>query len=239
MLSDNVTTTGLGFLTNNIQTDTSVQGVLDCLNINLPLFAKKQKGETTLNENGLTQRLCHFLTRNIGSFPFFFEKEDMEDDKKGNSSKVDVGVYAQSEVIVVNDRQFDENESFFKIEAKRLGKLEKVREKEYIVGQFDKDEKYKNSGGIERFKKGIHGGKLKHAALIGYVQLHDFNHWFKTINGWITDLSKAKPEFWSESELLQKESFLSELSTYISYHLRVQKGGKDEIKLHHFWVNLQ
>lgn len=220
------------------KTDKEIQAVLDCLNLNLPVFAIKQKGETKLNEDGLTQRLCRFLNRNIGNFPFLFDKEDMEEDTKGNSSRVDVGVYAKTETIVVNDRAFTENESFFKIEAKRLGKLKKEREQEYVVGRFE-GKKYLDSGGIERFKKGIHGGKLKHAALIGYVQLHDFNHWFNAVNGWITDLSKAKPEFWSEHELLENERSSSELSTYISSHLREQKGVKDEIKLHHFWIDLQ
>lgn len=239
MIGENTPRNSYGKVSIIGKTDKEIQAVLDCLNLNLPVFAIKQKGETTLNENGLTQRLCRFLNRNIGNFPFLFDKEDMEEDTKGNSSRVDIGVYAQNEVIVVNDRQFDENESFFKIEAKRLGKLEKVREKEYVVGRFDKDRKYKNSGGIERFKKSIHGKKAIHSAIIGYVQLHDFNHWFKAINGWITDLSKAKPEFWSAHELLQNESAASKLATYISYHLREQKGVKDEIKLHHFWIDLQ
>jgi hypothetical protein len=240
MLSDQVNTTaGLGFLTLNIETDTSIQGVLNCLNLNLPLFAKKQKGKIKMNEDGLTQRLCRFLNRNIGSFPFLFEKEDMENDEKGNSPRVDIGIVSNTETIIVNDREFTEDETFFKIEAKRLGKLPKIREKEYVVGREDKEGKYINSGGIERFKKGIHGKNLIHAAIIGYVQLHDFKHWHKSINSWITGLSKETPAFWSNKELLKNESAKSELATYTSHHLREKESIKDEIKLNHFWVDLQ
>ena len=239
MLSENINTVGLGHLTLNIETDTSVQGVLACLNLNLPLFAKKQKGEIKMNEDGLTQRLCRFLNRNIGSFPFLFDKEDMENDKKGNSFRVDIGTYSQTETIIVNDREFTADETFFKIEAKRLSKLEKSRKREYVIGREDKDGKYINSGGIERFKKGIHGKNLIHAALIGYVQLYDFTYWHQSINGWILDLSKEKPTFWSDKEMLKNESFTTELATYVSYHIRKQKGIKDEIKLNHFWIDLQ
>jgi hypothetical protein len=238
MLGDIQPTNSFGYVVIDDKVDKEIQGVLSCFFINLPLFVIKQKGKIDMNEDGLTQRLCMFLTRNKGEFPFHFQKEFMENDENGSSKRVDVGVYAQNETIIVNDRQFEENESFFKIEAKRLGKLGKVREKEYVEGRFEK-EKYKDTGGIERFKKGIHGKKAIHSAIIGYVQLYDSNHWFATINGWISDLSKEKPEFWSENELLKNESSSPELATFTSYHLREQKGVKDEIKLHHFWIDLQ
>lgn len=104
MLSDQINRpVSLGFLTLDIKTDTSVQGVLDCLNLKLPLFAERQKGETEIVEDGLTQRLCMFLTRHSAEFPFHFKNEFMEDDRKGNSPRIDVGVYAQNEKIVVNN----------------------------------------------------------------------------------------------------------------------------------------
>ena len=238
MLGDNRPKNSHGRISISQKNDKEIQSVLDCLNLNLPSFAKKQKGKTEMNEDGLTQRLCRFLNRNIGIFPFLFDKEDMEEDRRGNSARVDLGIYSKSETIIVHNRKFTEDETFFKIEAKRLGKLATARKREYVVGR-QKDGKYINSGGIERFKKGIHGGKLIHAALIGYVQLHDFKHWFSAINGWILDLSKDKSQFWSKKELLKNESSTPKLATYISYHVRMQKEVKDKIKLHHFWIDLQ
>ena len=89
---------------------------------------------------------------------------------------------------------------FFKIEVKRLTNLGVARQKEYVIGRMGK-EKYKESGGIERFKKGIHGSKLKFAGMIGYIQKEDFDYWFAEVNSWISDLINENGTFWKEEEI--------------------------------------
>ena len=119
------------------------------------------------NENGITQKLYFYLD-------YFIHKEQtsftlihqyIENTETGASSKVDLGFYL-----------YGQDKAFFCIEAKRLCFSGK-REKEYLIGHFEKS-KYKNYGGVERFKKGIHGSSLKYSAIIGYVQKNDFSFWF-------------------------------------------------------------
>ena len=205
------------------------------------MFAKKNIGATSSNEKGLTQKFCILLNRRKIKEPFFFQPEDMEDQEKGNSPQVDVGIFSDKEKIIVLDTIYGENDAFFKMEAKRLGKLGVAREKEYVIGRIENG-KYLDTGGIERFKKGIHGRKLKHAAIIGYVQNENFDYWFLEINSWIEELIKSKSTFWKkEDKLIKTHSKNIESSLVlkpISYRTKPDSI-PDFIQLTNFWVDLK
>ena len=116
-------------------------------------------------------------------------------------------------------------ELIYCIEAKRLPTGKRDREKEYVMG---------DGGGIQRFKKNLHGmnrtgNLLERNGMVGYVQENDFDHWHTQINQWITD----EPT-WSNTEMLQKVSF-GTIAKLESTHERISK---DNLKLTHFWINL-
>jgi hypothetical protein len=97
--------------------------------------------------------------------------------------------------------------------------------------------KYKNCGGVERFKKGIHGKTLKYGGLVGYVQAQNFNYWCTAINSWIDDLIAGKIQastHWTEDDRLTSEHTDKITAQYRSKNLRE----KDAIILFHLWVNL-
>lgn len=216
------------------EVDKSIVAVIDFLKLHLKEFAQKKKGSLTQNESGLTQELLHFLKRKESSQPFFFDKEFMEDTQNGNSPRVDIGTLSIDEKIIVAEREYGENDSFFSVEAKRLPTIGTNREKEYLVGH--------NSlcGDVERFKWGKHGSKLPIAGLIAYVQKESFEHWFVQINSWIEEQINDDSSFWTEEDKLTRLSKASENDTaeFISKNLRIIAKDKDSIRLYHFWVNL-
>jgi hypothetical protein len=70
---------------------------------------------------------------------------------------------------------------FLVFEGKRLPAPSKAREREYVSGGTA------YSGGIQRFKRGLHGATVEQAAIVGYVQDDGFAQWLTRINSWISD----------------------------------------------------
>jgi len=219
----------------DLEEETSIKAVAGFVRTYFEEFAKKNKGLLDQNETGITQKLCIFLNRNSQQFPFFFQPEYMEDTTKGNSPQVDIGTFSIDEKIIVSDRLYGEEDSFFSMEAKRLPTPGHNREKEYVIGHETE------CGGIERFKKSIHGNGLKYAAIIAYVQGDSFDYWFMEINKWIDELAKDNGSIWKANDKLRghidkDRLFLVEL---ISENARFKEGSQlENIYLFHFWINL-
>lgn len=234
MLSDNLQNYSSGRLTGGIELDSSIKGVIDFIEIHFPEFSIKVKGEITTSEKALTDKLCKFLTRKASACPFYFHHENVENHASGTSPQTDIGTVSESERLTIGDRSYGEFDSFFSIEAKRLPTPGQNREKEYVVGHI------RPSGGIERFKKRIHGKDLKYAAIIGYIQEKDTNHWFLKINEWIGELSTSDPELWTEDDKLVKHhSNSTDLDKFSSRNSREKINGQEDIiSLFHFWINL-
>jgi hypothetical protein len=170
--------------------DASILTVVAFVEKHLVEFSNRYADSIITNEKGLTHELCIMLELHarMEGFPFLFKGEFMENPEKGNSPQVDIGVISHlEEGIFIDSKYHSSRKSFFSMEAKRLGKLSKAREKEYLVGRMEKA-KYIKCGGIERFKNEIHGKGLKYCGIIGYVQEYDFNYWNHTINSWIDAL---------------------------------------------------
>jgi len=100
--------------------------------------------------------------------------------------------------------------------------------REYVKGGRD--------GGIERFKKEKHGKEHNVAAMLGYVQDHDFDHWHSKVNSWIDDLipDTSQNPRWKKQDKLTTTK-VADIAEYISKHSRIKE---KPITLHHFWINL-
>ncbi len=235
MLSDGIIYTGSGAITSGIENEHSLKAVITFIKEHFRTFAEDNKGSLDMNEKGLSQKLCIALNRKAKKHPFFFHSEYMENVDSGNSPQVDIGTLSEEEKIVISDREYNEDDSFFSIEAKRLPTPGKNREKEYVVG-LDSP-----SGAMERFKKGIHGPHLKYAAIIAYVQNETFEHWFLKINSWIEELaSDMLQTLWTNKDKIEKADETDKLIIHLlSENSRIIDGvNLDDIKLFHFWVNL-
>lgn len=213
----------------------SVFNVLKYIEKQLPRFAEEYSRSRIKNEKGLTQNLCLMLNRFTEEYPFYFHKEFMEVPERGDSPQIDIGVISRHSN-TINSRFYNVEESFFAMEAKRLDDVGKKREKEYLIGRFENG-KYIDCGGVERFKKEIHGRNVDYGVLIGYVQKYDFNYWYNKIDGWIDNfISYRSPRYknWVVADKLLKQC---NRSTYAKYKSK-NKRRRDSITLFHLWINL-
>jgi len=219
-------------------THRAILRVVDFVVYHLETFAQEYAGAPITNEKGLTQKLSLLLETQarLNGYPFIFAKEYMEDPERGNSPSVDIGVINVDGEMFIHSKWYSNEESFFSMEAKRLDVISGVREKEYLVGRWEND-KYKDCGGIERFKKGIHGRNLYYSAIIGYVQRFDFDYWYKTINSWIEEfITGNNPSNiqWSNDDKLILDRKTTTTAIFLSKNSR--KDGT--IHLYHLWINL-
>lgn len=235
MLADQPTNIANGSLTSGLEADDSIKAVVVFIKECFKTFAVNNKGAVSLNEKGLSQKLCIFLNRSAKRHPFFFHSEFMENIDSGISPQIDIGTLHEDEKIVISDREYGDEDSFFSIEAKRLPTPGTNREKEYVVG-FDTE-----SGGIERFKKGLHGPKIKYAAIVGYVQKEDFNHWFLKINSWIHDLAITDSTgLWKDADQVKCDNINDPIFVELSseHTRRILGLTSNNIFLYHFWIDL-
>lgn len=236
MLSENPITPVSGTISFGIDADDSIKAVIAFLRINLLKFATNNKNHQTLPEESTNQLLCGFLNKEAKKHPFRFQPEFIEKLTSGQSPKVDFGTLSDEEKIVISDREYGEDDSFFSFEAKRLPTPGSGREKEYVTGKGAKV-----SGAIERFKKGLHGSKIKYAAIVGYIQKEDFNHWFLKINGWIDELSAVDTTgLWSANDRINCNDLdVSVFVELFSEHSRINHEElQANIELYHFWIDL-
>jgi hypothetical protein len=125
------------------------------------------------------------------------------------------------------------------IEAKRLPAPSKDREREYVTGTNKVSGT--PTGGIQRFKLGLHGAQVQDAVIIGYVEKQSVQYWHATINQWITDLvteTSSDGCVWKEADKLQQLVCDNEraTATTVSNHRRRNACRTRSIKLHHLWV---
>jgi len=235
MLAERPITTVTGNITFGIEVDDSIKAVINFLRSHLPKFASNYKLKTALPEESTNQMLCGYLNKEAKKYPFRFQPEYIENLSSGRSPKVDFGTLSDSESIIISDREYGEDDSFFSFEAKRLPTPGRIREREYVSGNG-----LKSTGGIERFKKSIHGRQIKYAAIIGYVEAEDFKHWFLKINSWILELAaKDQSGLWSNFDQLNCNKFTEDIfiELYSEHSRNSSETQLATINLYHFWIN--
>lgn len=199
----------------NSTADKIVTFLQDCL----LLFREKYLGNKN-NEWFLNQELEILLQckSREKSYPFIFKGEYM-DKSIDKNTKVDIAIiYTETY----------ETTAFFTIEAKRL-RYPKKETKHYVCG---------DTGGIERFKRELHGKDLSQSAMIGYVEEGKFDDWLVIINYLIKKLCESNKKDsiqWSESDLLKPLNVNVHLAQYSSEHFRISS---TPIFLTHLWVKM-
>jgi len=195
------------------------------------------EGKEDDNENHLTNELCKQLGfKKPTGFPFYFQHQNIEDAKENTSTDFAAfGTYAYAQTYNKEGGEFP----LVKFEAKRLNTtLPKKREREYVIGEYEKSELVKNSGGIERFKNLRHGKDVAHAGIIGYVQTDTFDHWIEKINGWIKE-EVSNPHdstlTWDEDDYLKANWANDNLSSYLS---KPKRKKFEQLNMHHVWIKL-
>ena len=133
--------------------------------------------------------------------------------------------------IWIDGRRHVDFDPLLPIECKRLPTPTGDRdEREYV---FTKDG---TTGGIQRFKAGLHGANHTLGAMIGYVQSETVQHWDARIADWINGLIKAGQIGWIAADLLEfeQENPSKKIATLKSKHAREK--GLPDIALRHLWI---
>ena len=205
MLADNFQNNKRQEVKSDFTSDGKIISLLKFLESHLPDFPYKMKVVKNTDERIINQKLLRFFSGQ--SLLFIFIPENL-DEKGENISKPDFGVYEKIKVADCNQQRF------FDIECKRL--YDTTKSKQYVSGR---------TGGIQRFKENKHGVNLPYSAMIGYVEIEDFNFWHEKVNSWISE----------------KEEYLqfvenNKIAKLKSIHKRNKE--KTKIELIHFWVNI-
>lgn len=210
-----------------------ISKVLDFVTSVLQYFEGKEND----NENHLTNELCKQLGfKKPPELPFFFQHQNIEDAKENTSTDFAAfGTYTYAQICNKEGDEFP----LVKFEAKRLSSiLPKKREREYVIGEYEKGKLTKNSGGIERFKNLRHGKDVVHAAIIGYVQTDTFDHWAEKINGWIKAEANTPHDStltWDANDHLKPNGMNDNMCSYLSKPKRKEFG---QLNMHHIWISL-
>ena len=199
----------------------------------LPAWRDDTGRPAELSENKLNLQLCKFLDIQARNY-FPMVRFDHEEYQTGHRS-VDLSASPlKSTIIGVN--LYSIYTPFLVLECKRLPAPSRDREMEYVTGG-----KEHKTGGIQRFKLGLHGADLDLVVMIGYVQEHSIRHWHQKINDWITELAngiKSDCCAWNADEILEPiyEHNSNELASYRSFHARIGHESDNDIQIRHLWI---
>ena len=154
------------------------------------------------------------------------------------SRRADISVTID-ESVPINARYYTKYELVLVMECKRLPADRADREREYVTGRKGE----KKSGGIQRFKLGLHGAAMDIAVMIGFIQKDMMRHWQEKINEWIRELINEPTGdgcVWGADKLLTRleENISKGIARYHSAHKRTGDEEKNEIVLHHLWIKM-
>ena len=220
-----------------LQHDSIVPKTLEFIRTQLPQWRDDPKRPVSESEKSLNSTLCDFLEfRRREILPMARFKH--ESPQHGNRT-VDIGVHGTAEETVIGASTYSLYDPFLVIECKRLPSPGgRDREQEYANGYTNTGSP---TGGIQRFKLGLHGKNVETAVIVGYIQMNDPKHWRKTINNWIRDLSKSTQKdslHWCEDEQLSKSKSDKPVGMYSlrSKHPRLSVGITLPIEVLHYWI---
>ena len=134
----------------------------------LPLWRQRPEISQVEDEPRLNQSLCLHLDQ--ASRHKFDSIRFLQEPIQGSGRNADIGALPV-DTITVEGITYKDYEQLLPIECKRLPTPPDSRrsELEYVHGMPGK-----RTGGIERFKHGLHGRENRHALLIAYVQAKSF-----------------------------------------------------------------
>ena len=228
---------GKGRITRGIAAGTLPRQTIDFVLTQLPAWRDDRDREPKEAEEDLNGQLCKFLnTRARSVYPMaHFHHEEPQTRRH----RVDVSALA-TKPIWAGSRRYSIYEPFLVLEGKRLpAPPPRDREREYVTGADSRSRA--PTGGIQRFKLGLHGAAVETAAMIAYVQQGTPEHWHKTINQWIADLAKNPGDDacdWTKGDMLHqlREDVLRAVTGCRSSHARSSDTRSGTIELHHLWV---
>jgi hypothetical protein len=226
-----------GRITSGIKLRTFQLSIINFVQQQLSIWRDDPDRPDEQSENKLNLQLCKFLDSRarVDFYMIRFGPEEYQIRQR----RVDISA-SPAESIFLEAKPYTIYDPVLVLECKRLpAPPPKSREKEYVTGLASK----KLSGGIQRFKLGLHGTKHNLAVMIGYLQNNTSRDWYVKINGWILELVKypiGDGCVWTADETLKafERDTSRGIYSYRSIHSRTGDIVNNEIELHHLWVTM-
>jgi hypothetical protein len=224
---------GIGQITTGITPNSLVGQTILFVEERLPMWRDDSTRPYVEGEEDLNAQLCKYLNAQARhNFPMaYFHHEE----KQGARRRVDLSALPTPDAvqaIVYFDSIYN---PFLVLEGKRVPPPGgAAREREYVTGLADR------SGGVQRFKLGLHGALHNTAVMLGYVQDGLASDWLTTMNGWIGDLEASGEDAtcnWTAGDQFgPMTTSAGGVCRFESRHLRLTN--MREIELIHLWVQL-
>ena len=223
-----------GRVTIGVGRNTLAEQTLHFVQTELPNWRDDAERESETSEERLNAQLCKHL--NVTASERFPMVHFHHEEKQTANRRVDFSALPRKAQFV-DDQYCTKYKPFIVFEGKRLPTPRLSREREYVTGGEAK------SGGIQRFKLGLHGDKHNLAAIVGYIQEGEPKDWLKKINFWIQDLEGAigvDGEIWSRTECLKqfKPDNVLGVAQARSSHTRIGSVTSRNIRLRHLWLKM-
>ena len=182
-------------------------------------------------EERLNAQLCKFL--NVAASDHFPMVLFGHEEKQTGARRVDFAANPSLGMSIGKTYHSIYN-PFIAFEGKRLPAPSKDREQEYVTGG------QKKSGGIQRFKLGLHGAHQERAAIVAYIQSGFPGGWLTQVNAWIDEevaTPSASGEPWTPHDKLTDfiEDSAKRTGQASSQHIR-ENSISEKILIKHLWI---
>ncbi len=187
-------------------------------------------------EDALSDQLCDFLNDEARNTPgldtFKFQRETRDDAKGGRN--LDIAAKPSGSSIRIGDRHYSRYDIFLPIECKRLPTPSASNRdpREYLFSNMS------STGGVQRFKTGLHAANHSIAAMIGYVQDRDIAHWREQLDAWIDELSVCATPLWSSDDRFVLDRHDTQLRHAVLNSVHARANGLDAIMMSHVWIEM-
>jgi len=210
--------------------------LIDFILDQLPAWRDRPGRRAADSETQLTSQLCAHLNgvarKSSGWDVLQFRIEEPDETKLAR--RIDLIAAPAGEIIWIEGRRHDDFDPLLPIECKRLptpkGKDRDKREYLRVANG--------STGGVQRFKAGLHGAAHEQAVMIAYVQAGGIVAWIKRLDCWIRTLSRAGISGWSHDDRLNTVSHdaLRRVAVLSSEHERELTLSR--IGLRHLWIEM-
>jgi len=237
MLAESASDIQLGRFSETIQLPASARyGVLEFIEQELPRWRDDSERPKAEAEDRLTEYLCEYLNSAAYKSADWNHVQFRTEtgDEQSSARTIDLAVKPLACALLIENRRHNIFETILPIECKRLPtpKGGGRDEREYVFTAAG------TTGGIQRFKAGLHGASHGLAGMIGYIQDESVDFWARRISEWIEGLVKDGQPGWSRDDLLRLERQNASLRTASLSSTHERSGDLSQIALRHVWVGM-
>lgn len=214
----------------------SLDRLIDFIAAELPCWRDSPDRPSQTAENALTSQLCGYLNtaaRHSNGWDILqFRVEEPDEQCRGR--KIDLIASPCGPTLWIGSRRCTHFDTLLPIECKRLPTPKDARrdEREYVI------DRKSTTGGIQRFKSGVHGAEHRLAAMIGYLQADSPPVWHDRLNSWISELDATREQGWSSADMIHSQGLeeVAGLALLRSQHMRAKN--LESIDIRHLWINM-